>query len=145
MLVVVCNICFFFFKQKTAYELRISDWSSDVCSSDLGAYQPVIAHIGFIQGSVVQITSDDPNVINEDIRIDRLDLDGSRIANSTPNNPHHPAINAIAPRINRVASADIRERRVTNYPHYTVQLFDCWRTVRYGKPVFPNRNTFETT
>src|SRR3546814_9767974 len=30
----VC-IVFFFFKQKTAYELRISDWSSDVCSSDL--------------------------------------------------------------------------------------------------------------
>src|SRR3546814_7473130 len=33
-------VFFFFFKQKTAYELRISDWSSDVCSSDL------IAHIG---------------------------------------------------------------------------------------------------
>src|SRR3546814_4530215 len=33
-----CGIyLFFFFKQKTAYELRISDWSSDVCSSDLGA------------------------------------------------------------------------------------------------------------
>src|SRR3546814_9667297 len=30
---------FFFFKQKTAYELRISDWSSDVCSSDLAAMQ----------------------------------------------------------------------------------------------------------
>src|SRR3546814_9179798 len=29
---------FFFFKQKTAYEMRISDWSSDVCSSDLTAY-----------------------------------------------------------------------------------------------------------
>src|SRR3546814_2335182 len=28
---------FFFFKQKTAYEMRISDWSSDVCSSDPGA------------------------------------------------------------------------------------------------------------
>src|SRR3546814_10039519 len=28
---------FFFFKQKTAYEMRISDWSSDVCSSDLQA------------------------------------------------------------------------------------------------------------
>src|SRR3546814_6140823 len=27
--------CFFCFKQKTAYEMRISDWSSDVCSSDL--------------------------------------------------------------------------------------------------------------
>src|SRR3546814_10652215 len=40
----VCVVCsapfvsyvFFFFKQKTAYEMRISDWSSDVCSSDLG-------------------------------------------------------------------------------------------------------------
>src|SRR3546814_2175199 len=32
----VLYICFFFFfKQKTAYEMRISDWSSDVCSSDL--------------------------------------------------------------------------------------------------------------
>src|SRR3546814_3810383 len=32
-----CLVCliFFFFKQKTAYEMRISDWSSDVCSSDL--------------------------------------------------------------------------------------------------------------
>src|SRR3546814_2182188 len=31
------SICFFFFKQKTAYEMRISDWSSDVCSSDFDA------------------------------------------------------------------------------------------------------------
>src|SRR3546814_14381654 len=30
-----CIFCVFFFKQKTAYEMRISDWSSDVCSSDL--------------------------------------------------------------------------------------------------------------
>src|SRR3546814_10009316 len=29
------SVLFFFFKQKTAYEMRISDWSSDVCSSDL--------------------------------------------------------------------------------------------------------------
>src|SRR3546814_4990797 len=29
------SLLFFFFKQKTAYEMRISDWSSDVCSSDL--------------------------------------------------------------------------------------------------------------
>src|SRR3546814_3128309 len=32
---LVCCFLFFFFKQKTAYEMRISDWSSDVCSSDL--------------------------------------------------------------------------------------------------------------
>src|SRR3546814_4410370 len=38
VLISVCYfvyIVFFFFKQKTAYEMRISDWSSDVCSSDL--------------------------------------------------------------------------------------------------------------
>src|SRR3546814_8838803 len=36
LLFFVFILCFFFFfKQKTAYEMRISDWSSDVCSSDL--------------------------------------------------------------------------------------------------------------
>src|SRR3546814_3229114 len=35
ILLVVGLLSFFFCKQKTAYELRISDWSSDVCSSDL--------------------------------------------------------------------------------------------------------------
>src|SRR3546814_1752726 len=34
-IVVISCFVFFFFKQKTAYEMRISDWSSDVCSSDL--------------------------------------------------------------------------------------------------------------
>src|SRR3546814_8099113 len=34
-LYVFCVVFVFFFKQKTAYEMRISDWSSDVCSSDL--------------------------------------------------------------------------------------------------------------
>src|SRR3546814_2251894 len=36
-MVVLRCLLVFFFKQKTAYEMRISDWSSDVCSSDLGA------------------------------------------------------------------------------------------------------------
>src|SRR3546814_4332555 len=35
MLMSYIILFFFFFKQKTAYEMRISDWSSDVCSSDL--------------------------------------------------------------------------------------------------------------
>src|SRR3546814_7833463 len=34
---------FFFFKQKTAYEMRISDWSSDVCSSDLAGAARIVA------------------------------------------------------------------------------------------------------
>src|SRR3546814_5780219 len=36
MCVCLSKIVIFFFKQKTAYEMRISDWSTDVCSSDLG-------------------------------------------------------------------------------------------------------------
>src|SRR3546814_17818812 len=35
MFIIYFDLLFFFFKQKTAYEMRISDWSSDVCSSDL--------------------------------------------------------------------------------------------------------------
>src|SRR3546814_7667202 len=40
-------LCFFLFKQKTAYEMRISDWSSDVCSSDLGRSSFVLKRIFF--------------------------------------------------------------------------------------------------
>src|SRR3546814_1944745 len=44
--------CIFFFKQKTAYELRISDWSSDVCSSDLAElqYRPASRYDGVADG-----------------------------------------------------------------------------------------------
>src|SRR3546814_6495378 len=55
--VVRCLVVFFFCKQKTAYEMRISDWSSDVCSSDLidhagtGFHREVIAqHLGIEPG-----------------------------------------------------------------------------------------------
>src|SRR3546814_10858214 len=38
-------VVFFFFKQKTAYEMRISDWSSDVCSSDLLSEDAMRTHL----------------------------------------------------------------------------------------------------
>src|SRR3546814_10600539 len=48
---------FFFFKQKTAYEMRISDWSSDVCSSDLfvdgSAYLPHVERVRRARGAEV--------------------------------------------------------------------------------------------
>src|SRR3546814_8632263 len=45
----------FFFKQKTAYELRISDWSSDGCSSDLldGCFFEAVARLAAIEGRVI--------------------------------------------------------------------------------------------
>src|SRR3546814_4878741 len=50
----MCVLCFFFFKQKTAYEMLISDWSSDVCSSDLnllpGIYSQLLLQIAACRG-----------------------------------------------------------------------------------------------
>src|SRR3546814_1043765 len=53
-MLVVCVVCiycvFFFCKQKTAYEMRISDWSSDVCSSDLNGGVRALLDRGRQQG-----------------------------------------------------------------------------------------------
>src|SRR3546814_3176515 len=46
-------VLFFFFKQKTAYEMRISDWSSDVCSSDL-----IVQRLG----GFLKVVDDQPQV-----------------------------------------------------------------------------------
>src|SRR3546814_9523091 len=43
--VVTVGHVFFFFKQKTAYEMRISDWSSDVCSSDLAVSPQQVSNL----------------------------------------------------------------------------------------------------
>src|SRR3546814_10626939 len=50
----VLFLFFFFFKQKTAYEMRISDWSSDVCSSDLTSVLDL--------GSVIKFEDDGPTL-----------------------------------------------------------------------------------
>src|SRR3546814_3165244 len=47
---MACDVLsFFFFKQKTAYEMRISDWSSDVCSSGLAAAAEDRRHAGALR------------------------------------------------------------------------------------------------
>src|SRR3546814_4527982 len=64
MLVVVC-----FFKQKTAYEMRISDWSSDVCSSDLRTA---------VQAELNRLLGKDDRIDNLTVRIedDAVAVDG---------------------------------------------------------------------
>src|SRR3546814_6020849 len=57
---VSITLFFFVFKQKTAYEMRISDWSSDVCSSDLGEFRVILAPVDAETGrgnGQVQITT----------------------------------------------------------------------------------------
>src|SRR3546814_8246524 len=51
LVLVRCVMFVYFFKHKTAYELRISDWSSDVCSSDLEALSAIEATAGLVPTS----------------------------------------------------------------------------------------------
>src|SRR3546814_4622227 len=55
---IVVFLFFFFFKQKTAYEMRISDWSSDVCSSDLVAGSVTINERQFSESDMPIFASD---------------------------------------------------------------------------------------
>src|SRR3546814_14611429 len=78
---------FFFFKQKTAYEMRISDWSSDVCSSDL---TPIVAHavtndrMPFTHQDAVALLQQEPGHVMEGVaerhrlRVLELALDDGR-------------------------------------------------------------------
>src|SRR3546814_4802457 len=96
---VYCGcIGFFFFKQKTAYEMRISDWSSDVCSSDL---RP--APEGGRPSSPARIASPSPSSQSgrsEERRVGksvsvRVDLGGRRIIKKKKKNQtkHKPVRN----------------------------------------------------
>src|SRR3546814_10491929 len=78
-------VVFFFFKQKTAYEMRISDWSSDVCSSDLRDRSPaqpgpfaiwdgewgeyVLKNVERIDGGRVRMFSSNPKYRSEERRV----------------------------------------------------------------------------
>src|SRR3546814_2908825 len=57
-------VLFFFFKQKTAYEMRISDWSSDVCSSDLAAALSLFEKIW--NAHLVATLEDDLSIVHVD-------------------------------------------------------------------------------
>src|SRR3546814_10538585 len=90
------GICFFFFKQKTAYEMRISDWSSDVCSSDL-------------VGRVVGIIVDRDQQI---LRTQRTDNLGVRAR--VRNHAHRAAQRSIAAIALRASRCQMRFRPMTS-------------------------------
>src|SRR3546814_12476206 len=71
-------MCFiFFFKQKTAYEMRISDWSSDVCSSDL--VLPRMVRLGVLDGAAHRrVDAGDLRLLH--LRADRVAVPGQALA-----------------------------------------------------------------
>src|SRR3546814_4352685 len=85
------QLFFFFFKQKTAYEMRISDWSSDVCSSDLlpGKSRYVMDARPAPRAGVTlfcargELPSSWVRVV-----LAEKDVDGARIEQLTPGKPH---------------------------------------------------------
>src|SRR3546814_9827284 len=67
---LLCFLCFVFFKQKTAYEMRISDWSSDVCSSDLKTRaRELVAQYGMPVGAASGVLDGEEHILAEARRI----------------------------------------------------------------------------
>src|SRR3546814_16088017 len=78
----VCFFCFFF-KQKTAYEMRISDWSSDVCSSDLLGGR----HRAFFDLFVDELLGNDDMIFKSDVAPERRQ---QRVVEPGRARPHRP-------------------------------------------------------
>src|SRR3546814_19374120 len=67
----------FFFKQKTAYEMRISDWSSDVCSSDLATFPPFeLEKDGKLEGFDIDMIKAIAKAENHNIKLKTMPFDG---------------------------------------------------------------------
>src|SRR3546814_8053826 len=91
-----CILFVCFFKQKTAYEMRISDWSSDVCSSDLNVTAPLISQVP------VSMTVTVPCDV-----IRSMPPSGGMVLGTAPKDGKQAALNALFVNVNRS-----EERRV---------------------------------
>src|SRR3546814_16954256 len=89
---------FFFFKQKTAYEMRISDWSSDVCSSDLVLAGSGLCYLLLVAPRLLPVRGPMPGVVEEQSRhfIAQLSVtQGSRLVGLTAIGGIFPALKDI--------------------------------------------------
>src|SRR3546814_10209605 len=105
---------FFFFKQKTAYDMRISDWSSDVCSSDLGERaKNGVAHLVPLSGDALVLLPKGPADI------------GDKLFPARGNSKNGPS--GFSKAIKRIRAA-MEEQMEMPVPHWT--LHDLRRTNR---------------
>src|SRR3546814_18462822 len=99
------RVCFFFFfKQKTAYEMRISDWSSDVCSSDLIA-EDTIANFEAETGIKVTYDVFDSNEV----------LEAKLMAGGTGYDIVVPSLSFLARQIKAGVFQPLAKSKLTNY------------------------------
>src|SRR3546814_17478422 len=104
---------FFFFKQKTAYELRISDWSSDVCSSDLLEREGREAALMRADAFAVEL---DARAIIDRAEAEKLAFAGFGIGGELALIPDHPPIMAHR----RVLRPPRRPHRRGGRPRHTI-------------------------
>src|SRR3546814_10624904 len=106
---------YFFFKQNTAYEMRISDWSSDVCSSDL-------AHAEMPDHAVVRIERDDQILAAPRNRLNAPPLGLARqIVRHRPAQPrvtHRDLTDTPTPQMRFEAASDGRSEEHTSELHH---------------------------
>src|SRR3546814_9409833 len=89
LVVLAADVCLiFFFKQKTAYEVRISDWSSDVCSSDLNFAEVRLDEAG-AAGSIRRVRIE--GVADGDTLLARRTYETSRHSGPVPGSNSPPA------------------------------------------------------
>src|SRR3546814_10515400 len=75
---MVCIVCLvtciigFFVKQKTAYEMRISDWSSDVCSSDLSRARRIVTEMPETNAALAIVTRDRKDDVRLSMALNKL-------------------------------------------------------------------------
>ena len=110
-----------------------------------GTYQAVEADIGYVTGSQVSIISGDVDLVNKSVRIGTLDLDGSRLANSSAPYPSYQGGGAIALTLSNCDTTSITEMRLRNYPGYPVLMTSKWRELSIGSLDFANCGAADST
>src|SRR3546814_19835202 len=122
---------FFFFKQKTAYEMRISDWSSDVCSSDLIDLQrrEALAASGSVSGDELTVARNAHHTALAKVRAAeaaQAQARANRAAAIGSRDAHHALIHnsqpAATPEVldasaSRHQSPGVHERNILSCPH----------------------------
>src|SRR3546814_7953844 len=114
-----CCGCYFFFKQKTAYELRISDWSSDVCSSDLAAWAPFIkaGYEDMVKNAIHGVGAMPPKGGNpslSDFEVERAVVYIANQSGASFEEPKEPAGDAAADEAKPTETADRKSTRLNS-------------------------------